>query len=275
VKRDQSSISGTAHRLIQLDTLTKFQRSGATLPGMKKIRLRRPIVIGATALAFAAAGGGAYAATQSSSNPQQAFLNDVAKRLHVSPPRLDAAVKGALLDRLNAAVRNGRLTQFQANVIKQRVERAGALPFPFMGRPGFRGPGVLLGPPGRFGGTSGPGGPLAGSASYLGLTQTQLLSDLRDGHSLAQIAKAKGKSEAGLGRAMTAAIRSRLEQAVAAKHLTKSQEQQLLSRLTSGLRDFITGTGLPRTPAGPPPLAGPPGSPWPHHHQGSVPTPGF
>ncbi len=241
---------------------------------MKRILRRRPVVICATVLAFAAAGGGAYAATQSSSNPRQAFLNDVAKRLHVSPQRLDGAVKAALLDRLNAAVKDGRLTQAQANAIKQRMRKTGSLPLPFIGQPGFGDPRVQRGPFG-LGVQSGPGGPLASAASYLGLSQTQLFSNLRAGHSLAQIAKSKGKSVAGLERAMTAAIKSKLERAVAAKRLTKSQEQQLLSRLTSGLRDFITGTGLPPMPAGPPPLAGPPGSPWPHHRQGSVPTPGF
>ncbi len=233
--------------------------------------MRRPVVIGATVLAFAAAGGGAYAATQSSANPQQPFLNDVAKRLHVSPQRLDAAVKGALLDRLNAAVKGGRLTQAQADTIKQRIQRTGSLPFAFLGPPGFGGPPAFPGPGGRFVVPFGSGGPLAGAASYLGLTQTQLFSELRAGHSLAQIAKSKDKSVAGLERAMTAAIRSKLQRAVAARRLTKSQEQQLLSRLTSGLRGFISGSGLARTQVGP--LAGPPqGGPW--HRQGSVP-PGF
>src|SRR5207302_573533 len=77
--------------------------------------LKRKAVIGTATLAVAALGGGAYAATQSSSNPRQAFLNDVAKRLHVTPQQLQSAVKGAYLDRLQAAVAAGKLTQGQAN----------------------------------------------------------------------------------------------------------------------------------------------------------------
>src|SRR5205823_9479933 len=96
-------------------------------------------VIGTATLAVAALGGGAYAATQSSSNPRQAFLNDVAKRLHVTPQQLQSAVKGAYLDRLQAAVAAGKLTQGQANAIKQRIQRYGLL-----------GAGPLLGERGLF-----------------------------------------------------------------------------------------------------------------------------
>jgi hypothetical protein len=205
--------------------------------------LRHRLAIGGVALTFAAAGGGAYAASQSSGNPQSAFVNDVAKRLNVSPQRLTAAVKAAMIDRLNAAVKDGRLTQAQANAIKQHIERGFAPPFLFepFGHAGF------LGPPGFF------GGPFAGAASYLGLTDTQLFYELRSGHSLAQIAKARGKSVAGLERAMAAAIKSRLDRAAAAGRITKSQEQRILSMMSSRLRDLInrTGPGL---------LPGPPGA---------------
>ncbi len=228
-------------------------------------------MIGVTALAFAAAGGGAYAATtQSSTNPRQAFLSDVAKRLHVSPQRLTAAVKAALVDQVNAAVKAGRLSQAQGNAIKEQITKSGALPFPFpfLGPPGFRGPHVFLPPPLLFGGHAGP---LAGAAGYLGLSDAHLFNELRSGRSLAQIAKAKGKSAAGLERAMTAAIKSGLERAVSAGRLSKSEAQQLLSRLTSHVHDLIYGSGLPRPQAGPP-LMTPPVGPWPQHLRGSVPT---
>jgi AraC-like DNA-binding protein len=216
-------------------------------------------VIGGVALAFAAAGGGAYAASQSSSNPQSTFLNDVAKRLNVSPQRLTAAVKAAMLDRLNAAVKDGRLTQAQANAVKQRIERGGVPPFLMGPRMPFHGPGgFFFGPP--------PFGPLSGAASYLGLSDMQLLTELRSGRSLAQIAKSRGKSVAGLERAMSAAIKSRLDQAVSAGQLTKSQEQRLLSAMTSKLRDLVNRTG-------PGPLPGPP---WAHPRgPGLVPPTGF
>ena len=77
--------------------------------------LRHKLLAGGAAAAVLALGGGAYAATQSGSNPRQAFLNDVAKRLNVSPSQLNSALKGAFTDRLNAAVKAGMLTQAQAS----------------------------------------------------------------------------------------------------------------------------------------------------------------
>jgi AraC-like DNA-binding protein len=204
--------------------------------------LRHRLAIGVVALAFAAAGGGAYAASQSGSNPRTPFLNDVARRLNVSPQRLMAAVNAAMVDRLDAAVKDGRLTQAQANAIKQHIEQGGMPPF-FM-RPGMPFPG----PPAFFFGGAPPFGPLSSAASYLGLSEVQLVTDLRSGQSLAQIAKARGKSVAGLERAMISAIKSRLDQAVKSGRLTKSQEQQLLNAMTSRLRDLINGSGTRSLP---------------------------
>ena len=203
-------------------------------------------------VAFAAGGGVAYAATQPSSNPRQAFVNDVAKRLHVSPARLTSAIRAAEIDRLNAAVKDGRLTQAQASAIKHAIEAKGP-PFvgpgsgPFVGP----GPGPFVGPPGSFRGPPGPfsgalffghASPFAAAAGYLGLSVTQLVNELRAGRSVAQIATARGKSVSGLERAVTAAIKSRLDRAVAAKRITKAQEQKLLAVLSSRLHDLINRT---------------------------------
>lgn len=210
---------------------------------MRRI-FRHRLAIAAVAVAFAAAGGGAYAATQSKTSPQSAFLNDVAKRLGVSSQRLRSALNGALIDRLNAAVKDGRLTQAQAKAIEQRLEHGVAVPFllgPGMGkaRSGFRAPPKLLGGPRPLG----PAGPLAAAATYLGLSDTALLTDLRSGRSLAQIAKSRGKSTAGLERAMAASIKAKLDRAVAAGYITKSQEQQILSRLSSKMNALIEHSG--------------------------------
>ena len=75
---------------------------------------KRKLVIGSTVVAVAAFAGGAVAATQGSSNPRQQYLNDVAKRLNVTPAQLNSALNGAALDQLNAAVKAGKLTQAQA-----------------------------------------------------------------------------------------------------------------------------------------------------------------
>ena len=67
---------------------------------------------------------------------------------------------------------------------------------------------------------------------------------MQAGKSLAQIASSRGKSVSGLKAAMTAAIKARLDKAVAAKMLTSAQEQQILSGVSSRLDAEINGKGL-------------------------------
>ena len=197
--------------------------------------LKRKLVIGLAALAVAALAGGAYAATQSSTpNTRQAFLNDVAKRLHVTPEQLTAALNGATLDQLQAAVKAGQLTQAQANAIEQRLKQKGAatgVPFGF-GRRGFGPHGLApraFGPPPGgpgglrpFGGLGpfGAAGALPAAASYLGLTTPQLMDQLFSGKSLSQIATAQHKTLSGLEQAMTTATKARLAKAANEKGMS-------------------------------------------------------
>jgi hypothetical protein len=219
--------------------------------------VKRNLVIGLAALAVAAFAGGAYAATQSSApNTRQAFLNDVAKRLHVTPQQLTQALNGATLDQLQAAVKAGRLTQAQADKLAQRLKQKGAaraIPFGFgfgfgLGRrfahppgPGFPGPGG----PRVFGGRLAGPLELPAAASYLGLTDAQLFRQLASGKSLAQIATAQGKTAGGLEQAMTNAIKTRLDKLAANKMLTAAREKTLLSRLSARLAKVINRKGLP------------------------------
>jgi AraC-like DNA-binding protein len=221
--------------------------------------VKRKLVIGGAALAVAAFAGGAYAATQNSGpTTRQAFLNDVAKRLHVSPQQLSSALNGAFMDQLQAAVQDGRLTQAQANALEQRLKQKGAapaVPFGFFGfGPRGLGPRALVGPPGGLPGgpprgfgaamLAGPGA-LQGAASYLGLTDAQLFQQLSSGKSLADIANAQHKSVSGLEQAMTSAVKTRLDKLVADKMITAAQEQKLLSRLSNRIADAVNTKGLP------------------------------
>ncbi len=86
----------------------------------------------------------------------------------------------------------------------------------------------------------------AAVASYLGLTPAQLRVQLRAGKSLAQIAKAQGKSVDGLKTAILAGVKARLDKAVSAGQLTAAQEKTLLDRLSSHLDDLVNRTGPPK-----------------------------
>jgi hypothetical protein len=228
------------------------------------VHFKRKLAIATTALAAAAFAGGAYAANQDSPGVQrQAFLKDAAKRLNVTPAELSAALKGAFQDQLNAAVKAGKLTQAQADALSKRFQNGGIGPMGF-GHPGFfggprhGGPGYFGGPgpgPGGpgLGGPPGPGGagpnrplrnaaPLAAAARYLGLTDSQLFTQLRSGKTLAGLATAHGKSVSGLEQAITAAAKAELDKAVANKRITSAQEQKALSRLAARIRNVVSGT---------------------------------
>jgi hypothetical protein len=221
-------------------------------------RLKRNLAIGAAGIAVLGGGGAAYAVTKANDNPRQAFLGDVAKRLNVTPDQLNNALKGAFDDRLQAAVKAGKLTQAQADAIKKKVAAAGG-GVPFIG-PGIAGA-AAGGPKMRFFHRGGPfvgpaivGGPIkdgvSAASKYLGMTNQQLVRQLRSGKSLAQIAGAQKKSVDGLKSAITAAVKSDLDKAVASKKITSDQESKILSGLNSRLDELVNRKGL--FPAPPP-----------------------
>ena len=216
------------------------------------ISAKRKLVAGATGLAVLAGTGGAYAATQSSApSPtktraaarvdlaaeQKAFLDDVAKRLNVTRDQLDTAIKGAADARIDAAVAAGKLTKEQGEAMKKRLA-AGA---PLL-RPGPLGLGGPRG--GRHGGRPlGLGFRLDAASDYLGLSREQLHEQLRDGKSLADVAKAKNKSVDGLKAALKTALTKELDQAVKNKRLTEAQKTKILADIDARLDEVVNHTG--------------------------------
>jgi hypothetical protein len=185
------------------------------------------------AIGVAALGGGgiAYAAAQSGSDPRAAFEADVAKRLGVTQDKLDEALKGAAADQVDRALADGKITEAQADELKQRIQSGNG---PAFGGPGFFGGSKLHAP-------LGPGGPLEGAVSYLGLTEAQLRDALASGKSLADVADDEGKSVDGLKSAIIDAATSRLDAAVKAGDLTSSQRDEILQGLKSHVDDLVNG----------------------------------
>lgn len=192
-------------------------------------------MLGATAVALLGGGAGAVAATRGSAGgSRQAYIADVAKHLNVSPGALGAAIKAADIDRIEAALAAGRLTQPQADALKQRVQR-GSTP--------------VFAP--RLGGRGNRGG-LAAAAQYLGLDRAALRRERRSGKSLAQIASSTtGRSVQGLEAAIAAAEKARLARALSAGRMTPQQEQKRLSSLSSRVEAVVQRTSAagPHGPA--------------------------
>jgi transposase-like protein len=194
--------------------------------------IKRRIAIGAAGLTILGGGGGAYAlADRGNDDERQAFLNNAAKRLDVSPTQLRSALKGAMDDRLQADVKKGRLTQKQADAIKQHRGQPGRPP-----RGAHRG-----GPPGMEGAQA--------AAKYLGLSDSELRKKLQSGKSLAQVAKDEDKSVDDLKSAIKDALQAKLDDRV----------DEMVNR--SGPPGPPGGPGGPGHLRGGPPPVGPGGPP--------------
>lgn len=213
-------------------------------------RRRKGLAVGIALLALVVGAGAALAGGLGFGDDNKAFLNDVAKRLDVTPEKLQEALLGAYDARLDAAVAAGTITKEQADELKQRAKDNGGLPLFGPGRGGFELHHGLV-----------RGVSLDAAATYLGLSQAELRTELESGKTLAEIATAHGKTAAGLKLALSDAAKSSLDAAVTAGKLTRAQADELLTRLESRLDDLIAGKvghdfGRPRF--GRLPAAGPP-----------------
>ena len=95
------------------------------------------------------------------------------------------------------------------------------------------------GPGGMHGVRSGQQTVLTAAADYLGVSQTQLVSQLQAGKSLADVATAQGKSAAGLKDAILAAMTSRIN---ASTGLSTAQKAERISEVNSHLDAIVNGT---------------------------------
>jgi len=207
-------------------------------------RSKRMVVVAATTLAVVGGGAAAVAATGSGSGGSD-FLDSVAKHLGVTPQKLKDATKAAAIDQVNADLAAGRITQAQADELKKRIEAGNGV----LGGPG--GPGIGPGP--GFGGAGGGAIPgfgrpaianeIAAAAKYLGLSEADLGTKLRDGQSLADIAKAQSKDLDGLKTAILDAAKADLDKAVADKKLTQSQADDIYNGLKSHIDDLVAANG--------------------------------
>jgi polyhydroxyalkanoate synthesis regulator phasin len=194
--------------------------------------MRRKVIAGAAAALAVGGAGAGVAATKlgdSRSAESQAIVNDAAKSLGVEPSKLEAALKKAFEDRIDAAVAAGRLSKEQGQELKKRIE---AGDFPLFGPPAF-GPGFGM-PHAFFHG-------LDAAASYLGLTEEQLESRLESGKTLAQIARDEDKSVDGLKAAMLKDAKEKLDALVKDGKVTKADERKVLQDLEQRIDDLVNG----------------------------------
>lgn len=200
---------------------------------------KQPWIIGAAAaLVLVVVGAGVVMAQtpDSGSSSGTTFLDRVAQKLGIDTPRLRDAVTSARNDQIDEAVKNGDLTQKQADNLKNKIQNE---PDEGFGDRGFgRGKGFGFGFPGKFGLGLEDGGQKL--ADFLGVSTDQLMTELRaDNATLASVAAAHGKSRDDLKTFITSNAKSALDAKVQSSDLTQKQADEALSNLNSRLDGLI------------------------------------
>jgi hypothetical protein len=195
-----------------------------------------------------------------SSGLDQSFWQALATRLGTTVERLQQAVKDAGKDTVAQGLADGRLSQAQADRMNQQLDQwqpgqGGPLGLPF-GRGGGRGG---HGP--RGGGVLGGQSTLNAVAQALGVTATDLVTELRAGRTLADVAQAKGVDQNTVKQAIITAKKAEVDAAQQAGRLTAEQATQMKQRIdqesaTLDLNNLFQGKGglkpggAPRTAPG-------------------------
>jgi polyhydroxyalkanoate synthesis regulator phasin len=177
------------------------------------------------------------ASTPGATNPYcEQYLQDLARRLGVSVSTLQQDKLGAAQDVLAQMVKDGKLTQNQANQIEQRLQSHQAC----TGKgKGLWGRGVMLQSLKQY-----LPDVAAQVAQGLHMSSTQLMSQLQSGKSLSQVATAQGVSSAQLQTIVTNAIQSAVNKAVSDGNLTQQQAtniMQMLQKHPNALNRLLNG----------------------------------
>lgn len=177
-------------------------------------------------------------------------LNDLIAAKGLDPAKFSQDLQAAFVKNLDQAVKDGKLTQEKADVIKAKLPQAiqnmltrkgGEHPDKHPGGKGFHGEeGGLF-----FKGVNDQ------VQILLGLDQAALKAELKSGKSLADIAQAKGISQLDLEAKVKAAVEANLDQAVKDGKLTADQAAKIKANLPERVKAIVTRT---HTEKGPKPL---------------------
>ena len=167
----------------------------------------------------ALAQGGGEGGTQ---GEREGFLSRVAAHLGVTEQQLVDAVKAARLEMVDEAVAAGKITQEQADRVRERIEEGEGL--------GFGWGGCHMRP---FGGI------VSSIAETLDMTPREILQEIRQGQSLAEIGQAKGVSPEELKSVILSAADSKLDQVVADGKITQEQADKIMTRLTDNIDKLL------------------------------------
>jgi hypothetical protein len=175
------------------------------------------------------------------------FLTHLSSDLGKSQAQVNAAVQKAIGETLADEVKNKDLTQAQADAIKKQL--AAQPPCNLAGNLGPK-PAPRIATPTIATYTSQL---VTAAASVLGVSDTQLKTDLASGMTLSQVAAAHNPpiTEAQFRTQLIAKLTPVLDGAVTNKKLTSAQEQAIIKRLQSDPIPFWSKPMRPLKPAAP------------------------
>ena len=163
------------------------------------------------------------------------FKEALAEILGVSVEEYDAAVDQAQGQVVDEALAEGWLTEDQADMLKWRMDQAPDL--------GMRGMGKDFG--GFDRGMFGRGDNLVSvAADELGMELTDLLTELQDGKTIADVAGEKGVDTQVIIDAYTAQLKENLDEAVTEGRITQNQADYQLEKVEERATGQLDNTGL-------------------------------
>lgn len=219
----------------------------------------------AAAGGIAALGAGALAVSAASPSPSagketpgQIFLDKLAGVLHLSSSQAAAdAIKQAQLQTVDQMLKDGTITQAQADEAKSRINSGKGIGPGFVPHPGEgpMGKGKVMRDVFKAG--------LDAAVKDLKTTPEDLKNALRSGRTLADLESAAGVTDAKLRADVKDAAKKVLDAAVKAGTITQAQEDKWLQMFDSAKGPFFFGGRGHRGPGG--------GGPWGGDHK---PAPG-
>ncbi len=191
---------------------------------------RNRLIAGALGVAVLGFGVvGVQAATSPSSNGKnyaQVFVDKLAGILHLSSSQTQNDLKQAELQTIDQMVKDGVITQAQADALKQKVNSGQNFALPRFGGFDRLGSRALLGQVRTA--------ELDAVAKALSMSTTDLMGQLRAGKSLSDLETAKGVSDGTVKAAARQAAKGVLDSAVKAGTITQAQEDKVLQGIDSG-----------------------------------------
>jgi polyhydroxyalkanoate synthesis regulator phasin len=201
------------------------------------MRLNRWVVLPAAGLAAVIIGVAAVEAAPSpspsasaSKNYAQVFVDKLAGILHLTPTQTQDALKQAQLQTVDQMLKDGQITQAQADALKARINAGqglGPLGAPGFRRGGFKADMTLM--------QNLKTAELNAAASALHMSPADLQSALRSGKSLSALETQQKVSDSAVKAAMKNAAKGVLDNAVKAGTITQAQADSILSHLGTGL----------------------------------------